>query len=298
MTAVVTEWLPGFEQMPLGSAVDGEPYASNDPWKVELHTTEGDSAEGAFSAYRPYPPHILARYDGLRRVQHISLGRASYSNKGTMAERSHIIQVEIVGRAENAPYFWEEEIDWLGTDVLAPIFRAVGGFTLTAAPQAFHGAGEGIVLASPRSPIRFATITDLRNFSGVLGHQHMPAPDSHWDPGKMNIIRMLVACAWSLGQNPVPFNPPPVVGTAPLPTWYEKVLKFRKPLMRGFDVGRVQQQLISWGYGGGIDGQGRGVEVDGYYGNVTAWNVGWFQADKNLAIDQVVGPNTARQLGG
>jgi hypothetical protein len=40
------------------------------------------------------------------------------------------------------------------------------------------------------SPIRFKSEAELRAFSGICGHQHMPNPDTHWDPGLPPFDRM------------------------------------------------------------------------------------------------------------
>lgn len=290
---MVSELLEGFDYIDLGP--DGGVYEVDDPWKIELHMTQGDSIEGAEGAFAPYPSHLGCEYEGKKRHQYVPLTRSSYSNLGGHNDRSHTIQVEIVGRSENAPDFWPEELDWIGTDVLAPLKRAGIDFEMTMAPQGFHGGDEGIkpYLASASSPIRFPTLSEMRAFSGVLGHQHEPPPDDHWDPGRLDIPRILVACAWSLGIDPTipaPVALAPDAGPPPPPTWYNRVLSNQRPMMSGWDVVKVQSVVIEQGHG-------YRTTVDGWFGDDTEYSVKSFQRERGLTDDGIVGPATATAMG-
>ncbi|MGH9188221.1 MAG: hypothetical protein ACRD0U_20835, partial [Acidimicrobiales bacterium] len=99
--------------------------------------------------------------------------------KGDENDDEFVVQVEIVGHAGNAPNFWEAELAWIGAQVLAPIWRAGVQFEFAIPAQGYHGADEGITpyIATAQSPIRFSSEAALRSFSGVIGHQHAPAPD-------------------------------------------------------------------------------------------------------------------------
>lgn len=70
-----------------------------------------------------------------------------------------------------------------------------------------------------------------------------------------------------------------------------RILRLRRPLMRGGDVKRVQQALITLGYDVGPDG------ADGIYGSLTEAAVKRFQTDQAITVDGVVGPETRDQLG-
>jgi peptidoglycan hydrolase-like protein with peptidoglycan-binding domain len=299
-------WVPEFEHVDINGP-GGQSYEDDGPWKIELHMTQGDSIEGAEGAFRPYPPHGSSEYEGLKRHQYVPLDKAAYANLGIHADRSRVIQWEIVGHSENAAEFWPEELDWIGTDVLAPISRALLAATgtmpaLTAAPAAgFHGPNEGIMpyLATPQSPIRFKNDAELDAYSGILGHQHMPPPDDHWDPGLLDTTRIVVAWAWALGQSPA--QPAPITAPAqpgePLPTpgWYAGRLLYNthnpKALINGWDVGGAQQQLI-------FQGHGFATTVDGWFGYNTEFSTKSFQRERGLKDDGVIGPMTARALGG
>jgi len=77
-------------------------------------------------------------------------------------------------------------------------------------------------------------------------------------------------------------------GTAPkvlsdTPSWYNRLLSVRKPMLRGADVSTVQHKV--------------GCPADGVYGPVTKAHVQTFQGQHRLEADGVVGPITARALG-
>lgn len=172
-----TSWIPGFTFMDLGP--DGGPYDESAHSKGCVHSTEGTSLAGAESAYKNYPPH--AGYDPNTDVghQYIRLERHSLSFNGGENDDEFIVQIEIVGRAAEShtwPELWYQRI---GERVIAPLREILG---IPDVWLRFYRQDEGIVLASPSSPIRLSD-TDFRAFSGWLGHQHVPAPDAHWDPG-------------------------------------------------------------------------------------------------------------------
>lgn len=176
--------LPGFTYVDLGP--DGGPFDQSDRPKVELHTTEGSTLAGAEAAYRNYPPHL--GYDPVRRIkrQYISLDRHSYATRNSEAEDDYVIQVEIVGFASQTHTWSGAVLQNIATDLFDPLERVLG---VPRAFKRFYRADEGIVLASPNSPIRL-TNAQWRSFSGYLGHQHAPAPDDHWDPGGFPISKV------------------------------------------------------------------------------------------------------------
>jgi peptidoglycan hydrolase-like protein with peptidoglycan-binding domain len=67
------------------------------------------------------------------------------------------------------------------------------------------------------------------------------------------------------------------------PTWYQRLLSVKHPMLRGADVSTVQHKV--------------GCPADGIYGPVTKAHVQTFQHQHSLTADGVVGPNTARALG-
>lgn len=176
--------LPGFTYVDLGP--DGGPFDQTDRPKVVLHSTEGSTLAGAEAAFRAYPPHL--GYDPIRRVKHqyVSLDRHSYAMRNSEAEDDHAIQVEIVGFASQTHTWSSTVLRNLAVDLFDPLETTL---KVPRQYRRFYRADEGIVLASPNSPIRL-TNAQWRAFSGWLGHQHAPAPDEHWDPGGFPITKV------------------------------------------------------------------------------------------------------------
>ena len=193
-------WLSGFEHRDLGP--DGGPYDRHDNPKLLWHTWEGYSWSSAESAFAKYPPHIAVNPKDRVRRQYVSLDRHAYALAGSDTENSWVIQVEVAGAARDTHTWPAEWLRWLGTDVLAPILSAVP-IPPAITPLGFHGEGEGIILASPRSPIRYRSVAAWDAFSGHVGHQHAPSPDAHWDPGRLDVQAIIEAA------NPTVPGPPP-----------------------------------------------------------------------------------------
>jgi hypothetical protein len=177
----MADFIPGYARVDLGP--DGGSYDDMSNPKGCIHTTEGSTLAGAEAAYRNYPPHI--GYDPVKRIkrQYVPLNRYSYAFKGSESDDEYIIQIEIVGFARQT-HLWSDQIYRnIAEDVIKPVGDAIG---IPRTALKFYGEGEGIILASPDSPIRLSA-AQLRNYRGWLGHQHIPRPDSHWDPGRFLI---------------------------------------------------------------------------------------------------------------
>lgn len=194
-------FLEGWTFKDLG--LDGGPYDETGHPKVVLHTTEGSSLSGAEAAFAAYPPHL--GYDPIIRTKHqyVRLDRHSYALRGDESDDEFAVQVEIVGFASQTHQWSDQIYRNIANDIIKPLTVAIG------VPQQhlrFYRQDEGIVLASATSPIRLSN-TAFRSFSGWLGHQHIPAPDVHWDPGGFLIDKALeyakettLTCAFSGGD--------------------------------------------------------------------------------------------------
>lgn len=180
-------WLPGFTHIDLGWS--GGTYDETAHPKLCWHTTEGATLAGAERAFRQYPPHIGVDPRTGERHQYVPLNRHSYALAGVECDDEYVIQVEVVGFAGQSHLWPDGVLAWLGREVVRPIREAVG-VPDTVISHGFRREGGGIVLASSQSPIRIS-LAQLRQFSGHLGHQHMPAPNSHWDPGGLPIHQIL-----------------------------------------------------------------------------------------------------------
>jgi hypothetical protein len=181
-------WLPGWTRVNLG--LSGKPFEYTHNPKGLLHSTEGTSLAGAESAMRNYPSHLGYDYRTRQKHQYISLDLAAYSAMD-QSDDDPIYQVELVGFAKDMRYLPDWALRNIAEDVIKPLADTVG------IPARIIGSGfkdglDGIYpyIASAESPIRLS-YTQLRAFSGWLGHQHLPAPDNHWDPGAINMARLL-----------------------------------------------------------------------------------------------------------
>lgn len=168
---------PGAVFMDLGP--DGGPYDETRHPKVCHHTTEGNSLLGAERAFAAFPPHL--GYDPRFRLKHqyVRMDRHSLAFRGSENDDEYVFQVEIVGFAATTHTWPEQWYRNYGEDVIRPLRTFYG---VPDQHLRFYRADEGIILARSTSPIRLSS-SAFRSYSGHLGHQHVPAPDTHWDPG-------------------------------------------------------------------------------------------------------------------
>lgn len=211
-------WLSGFDRIP---GVGSGSWASDDEDapKIVWHTTEGGSIGGAvaaFTAHRSWP-HLTVDPVRRRRVQHVSLLEAARalrntSTPGQTNREARVFQIEVVATAHDpakAPAgqtsvasLTGDELDWLGTHVLAPLAKATGT-PLTTGVE-FFGESCGFTLASETARQRMTTAV-WDTYRGICGHQHVPE-NQHWDPGPLDVARILTA-ARNI-TSPTPPQPP------------------------------------------------------------------------------------------
>ena len=180
-------WLPNAEL--IKSKLSCGTYDRLDPKKVGIHTTEGPSIASAMSAYISYPPHVIASYEERRVAQHFPLNVPARSFKGSENDDEPVIQVELVGYARESRYWADEKLRWFAENVFGPIYQ-LWPCALVGPPQGFKDELDGQILARASSKHRFKTKA-YEEFSGYLGHQPAPSPDSHWDPGALDIGKLL-----------------------------------------------------------------------------------------------------------
>lgn len=187
------DWMDGWA-IDAAEAPGGN-YVDDVPWRIVLHTTEGDSVAGATRAYAASTswPTGTADPRTRERVQHypLSVSSRALMNKagGVETNRERVVQIELVMFADDAPNLSAEQLAWIGTDVVRPIVDALDGAVALVAPP-FVGREAGTI-ARADAPQRFS-YDDWRAFNGVCGHQHVPEND-HWDPGHLNIAAILAA---------------------------------------------------------------------------------------------------------
>ena len=156
------------------------------PFRGVIHTTEGgwDGSLGEFKNGLK-APHVMAappsHPDGPRIVQFISLDRSAYAlfnaEGGVETNRLGALQVEVVGFAKDSPTLTDNDLAWIGREVIGPMTRAAPGPIKLEGPEFF---GEEDFQAMSASA--------WESFNGWCGHQHVPENvNVHWDPGKIDI---------------------------------------------------------------------------------------------------------------
>lgn len=198
------DWLPEAKRIPADRA--GGTYSKDVPHRLVLHTTEGTSIAGAVAAYKKHGswPHLTIDARKREVVQHYQFqiaARALKRPRGTVATNgASAIQVEIVGYAKDSPNWPAEDVVWLG-QTLGPILEA---FRIGRYSPNFVGPEAGTI-ATVTAPQRMSP-ADWLAFNGVAGHQHIPNND-HWDPGRFQIARFLMATAPPPEPEPEPEPP-------------------------------------------------------------------------------------------
>lgn len=182
-----------------------------DPRAVIWHTTEGTTVDGAVSVYKRIQacPHLTVDFDTKERYQHVPLDRSCYALRnlpgGCQTNTTGIIQIEIVAKAAEMWSWSPERLQWLGEEVLAPIFEECPTIP------------RGPVYSGPRM-----TCAEWDVWSGgQCGHAHVPEND-HWDPGDLDLARIVAYATGDDMPTPAEFwaYPLTIEGyTAPAGEW-------------------------------------------------------------------------------
>ena len=220
MSRLTDGWLDdyGFRYVPnprsAGSTYDpeGEGY----PYRVVLHTTETDGMPN--TATHQYPPQLWASYEGRLLIQTIPLTRSGFAlYQGALApyytNRARSIQVELVGRADDAGSWSDAKLRWIAEAVLLPITKfveAVGGrIDLSDAAVPLPGPHAGS--ARPNAVQRLDPVVWAFGPIGIPQHRHVPMGDDHYDADQLNARRIrdhLVAAIGGAGhEQPIPTQP-------------------------------------------------------------------------------------------
>lgn len=176
-------WYPAAIRNDAPASLWGSYRDDDGQWKYLLHTTESDSFSPHPSNYFGHTnyPHATAYLPAgqsvARLYQHIPINHAARALKnspgGVETNADRVVQIEIVGRASNAPNFPKALLD---------VVRAFGLWVAdkTGMPWQssvrFVAGGAGVRLSG--------SVFD--NYAGILGHQHAPEND-HVDPGAIDI---------------------------------------------------------------------------------------------------------------
>lgn len=206
--------LPGFDQVRGNTRSNVDYRIVNAPWRLVLHTVEGDPSSKASMRYvaeqHRYGPHLWVSPRLQYRIQTVPLNKTAFAllhPSGTQ-ETNHMkaVQVEQFGFAGQTHDWDDSWADWIGEHVIAPVHLALGGALNLDYVERTYGAGDGIVLATSASPIRHS-YNEWAGCNWVTSHQRIRYND-HWDCGKFKLGRALAAARETVG-NPGPVDPLP-----------------------------------------------------------------------------------------
>ena len=178
-------WLPNATV--IKSPVNGPRFLPL-PWRGVLHTTEGNTLEGAVASFRStnFWPHFTIEPNSLRIAQHLPLttGSRSLSDKATPENAAHAIQIEIVGFASQTPTWAPEQLAFIGS-----VMRQIEDLVPIPHESGLKFLDLAGVNANPGNRM---TVDQWKVFSGWCGHQHVPG-ETHWDPGAIDIDTLISA---------------------------------------------------------------------------------------------------------
>jgi len=165
----------------VGSKMPGKPWRGVTQPVVVLHTLEFN---GWPDPQRwDSPSHLVANPNTGELRQYLPMDRAAYSVRDNALEDDKPTwQVEMWGKAANVPNYSD---DWYrGVAELVNLFNEHYQIPVTFADFTNVQYGK-------YAPARM-TDAEVRAFTGFLGHAHMGrGTDSHWDPGKLDVTRVL-----------------------------------------------------------------------------------------------------------
>lgn len=166
------------------SGKTGLTYATTANPKLCLHTTETKG----FPNYS-WPPHITFNPSENTGRQHVTGTKGAYALRSPGGGESPnyqgglVFQIEIIGYAADTDTY----PDWWYQNLAALIVDVCEDWNI---PQTFHPKGFSDTNVYGENGKNRITWDQYRTFSGILGHQHVPA-NTHWDPGALDIVRLL-----------------------------------------------------------------------------------------------------------
>lgn len=188
------DWLPAAVRDPRGRALNWT--EKTDP-KGCIHTTETSGWPGyAGWTVHPHATILPKAGVGVTVHQNIPFSRASFSLRnlpgGVATNTDFVFQFELIGTAEQGGpgYFWPNADDAVLKDLYRKLIQplsAAYGIPLRARPFQSYPASYGA--RGKTNTVRLSG-SEFDNYSGWLGHQHVPE-NVHGDPGAFPWDRMM-----------------------------------------------------------------------------------------------------------
>lgn len=209
-------WLPGYPHEPINAGLS---WTEGTAWKVGAHSTETPpgSAPGIIASWRQNPgrglSHFIAnRPTDIRQLLPLNVGGYTAQNPagGIDTNRAHIVQIEVCNYAINP-------------DMLISPNNPGLGFRIDWSDEWYEGLGQWLADLDAALDGALDLTTELvfgdrwvgfpggsqayLDFAGVCGHQHIPEqPDRHWDPGELDIRRLLAIARGDQQEDDMPYN--------------------------------------------------------------------------------------------
>ncbi len=163
-----------------GSGV-GE-WSGRGAWKVVIHTTETRGmprySDGALA------PHLTFWPARGTVTQHSTLRRPSESVRAFDDDQIYQIEVICYSAHSVADRVGGLRVGDLTVDHLRPIATFVEWLVGKGVPVQTVWPGKRALSSSQANAAGFRmTSSEFFQWPGLLGHQHTPAPNTHWDPG-------------------------------------------------------------------------------------------------------------------
>lgn len=184
---MIPAFYPGATQ--LNNGVGTGEWNGSGPWKLLLHTTETKGVPGYQTGQ--LAPHVTWSPRSLRFYQHFPFTRPSEAL--ATFDNDMVIQVEMIcysakNIADEVGGLWVGNLTPEQLAQLAEFCRWVMGHLNI--PPIWPKKQALSYTAANTTGFRM-TAEIFRAWSGLLGHQHAPYPNRHWDPGAFPWTRFM-----------------------------------------------------------------------------------------------------------
>lgn len=188
------EWLPEALKQPRGRVLNWT--ERTDP-KGCLHTTESSGWPGyANWTVHPHATIMPKPGVGVEVRQNVPFSRASFSLRnlagGVQTNTDYVFQFELIGTCERGGpgYFWPDADDAVLKDLYRKVIQPLSaGFRIPLKARPFQAYPASYGARGKTNKVRMPG-AEFDNYSGWLGHQHVPE-NAHGDPGLFPWNRMM-----------------------------------------------------------------------------------------------------------
>ncbi len=176
-------------------------WSGRGEWKLVVHTTETRGMPGYTSG--DFAPHLTYWPARNTWTQHYRTNRPAESVR--TFDNDQIYQIEIIAYS-NRPIADRYGGLWIGdiSDAhLARLAEFVEWLRRNGIPiQSVWPGKRALSYSQANAPGFRYTPGQFYDWPGVLGHQHTPAPNTHWDPGAFPWERFIAKIGGNMADHP------------------------------------------------------------------------------------------------